>query len=1187
MSALWLTAAKQVVAGFVSLLLATGAAITLAPVAANADSAPLNPADPGTPVTVTADALPTVQINGVAWSQVVVGNTVYVAGKFSTARPAGAAPGTQEVTRNNLLAYDVRTGELITSFAPSLNAQAMVVTVSSDGSRIYVGGDFSAVDGQPRARVAAFSTATGALVPDFRPSMFGQVRAIAATTSTVYIGGNFTAIGSAARNGLAALSAADGSLLPWAPQPGVGSTSGNRVPNNPALNASTSDDIMSLLLTSGDTQVVAAGRFDTLNGVKSTGVGALDAVTGATRPFAIGKLLTNQGVNSAVYSLTTDGTRVFGTAYDYYGPGNLEGSFSVTADGGNILAINDCRGDSYSNFATGGALYLAGHPHDCGNIGGFSEQNPRINKFGIAVSVAPVGTVGSRTLTNSNFRGAPAPALQNWFPTMSPGTYTGQAQAGWSVAGNDQYVVYGGEFPYVNGVGQQGLVRYAMSSIAPNKVGPAQNADLTPTVSAVAPGLTRLSWTATSDQDNANLTYRVYRDGDTTTPIGQVTQASTWWNRPTLRFTDGGLTGGDHRYLVTATDPAGNVTSSAWTTVTVAAGGSGLRAYETTVRADGASGYWTLGESSRSTAYDHAGSTDLGVGNGVTVSRPGAISGDTDTAYRFGGTSSGIVYSQNATPAPNTFTVEAWFQTTDRTGGKIVGFGNSRTSQSNTYDRHVYMDAQGRVIFGVNSSLKRTVSSATGLNDGKWHHVAASLSPAGMALYVDGKLVGSRADTTTGSSYNGYLRIGGDRSWSGDSWFNGQIDDVALYTAALPADRVANHFSLGSTGKPLNLAPDARFSSAATYLDATFDATSSVDTDGSVASYAWTFGDGGTATGATPTHPYAAAGTYPVTLTVTDDDGATDTATAQVTVLAPPPNVTPTAVLAATSDGLAVSVNSTGSGDADGHIVTYTWDFGDGSSESGATATHVYAADGTYTVRLTVTDERGGTGTAEQQLSVFAPVIVAADAFNRTVTGGLGTADVGGAWTAAYNAVRQSVAPGTGTFTMVPGAQVGSFLNGVAENRADLVTTLSLAQAPTGNGLNVLFTGRRVAVNQEYRLRLRFQANGTVYAGFTKLAGTGTDVLVGSEVTLPGTYTAGTALRVRLVVTSGADGTTQLSARVSPATASEPTAWTLTATDSTASLQAPGGVGVNAYMAGNAVGTLAVNLSGLEVRRVR
>jgi hypothetical protein len=111
---------------------------------AMADSAPVDPTDPKTPATVTADPLPTTQIDGVAWSQVVVGNTVYVAGKFQNARPAGAAAGTNLTPRSNLLAYDIRTGALITTFAPKLNAQALSVTASPDGSRIYVVGDFTA-----------------------------------------------------------------------------------------------------------------------------------------------------------------------------------------------------------------------------------------------------------------------------------------------------------------------------------------------------------------------------------------------------------------------------------------------------------------------------------------------------------------------------------------------------------------------------------------------------------------------------------------------------------------------------------------------------------------------------------------------------------------------------------------------------------------------------------------------------------------------------------------------------------------------------------------------------------------------------------------------------------------------------------------------------------------------------------
>src|SRR5438128_1708835 len=75
---------------------------------ASSDTAPAQ----GVPPTVSAEALPTVQINGVVYAQVMIGNTVYATGGFTTARPAGAAPGVNEVTRNNLLAYDVTTGEL-------------------------------------------------------------------------------------------------------------------------------------------------------------------------------------------------------------------------------------------------------------------------------------------------------------------------------------------------------------------------------------------------------------------------------------------------------------------------------------------------------------------------------------------------------------------------------------------------------------------------------------------------------------------------------------------------------------------------------------------------------------------------------------------------------------------------------------------------------------------------------------------------------------------------------------------------------------------------------------------------------------------------------------------------------------------------------------------------------------------
>ena len=63
--------------------------------------------------------------------------------------------------------------------------------------------------------------------------------------------------------------------------------------------------------------------------------------------------------------------------------------------------------------------------------------------------------------------------MVNWLPVFTQGTFTGQGQAAWNVTGNNDYVVFGGEFPRVNNVGQQGLVRFARRSIAPKAAGAA------------------------------------------------------------------------------------------------------------------------------------------------------------------------------------------------------------------------------------------------------------------------------------------------------------------------------------------------------------------------------------------------------------------------------------------------------------------------------------------------------------------------------------------------------------------------------------------------------------------------------------------------------------------------------------------------------------------------------------------
>lgn len=143
------------------------------------------------------------------------------------------------------------------------------------------------------------------------------------------------------------------------------------------------------------------------------------------------------------------------------------------------------------------------------------------------------------------------------------------------------------------------------------------------------------------------------------------------------------------------------------------------------------------------------------------------------------------------------------------------------------------------------------------------------------------------------------------------------------------------------------------------------DGNTSTDPDGTIASFAWTFGDGTSDTGAVVQHTYAAAGLYLVTLTITDDRGGIASTSTTVTA-----NVAPTADFTSQADldtnGQAIpqsfTFNATTSTDSDGQVVTFSWDFGDNSNEeTGAVVQHVFPSPGEFTVTLTVTDNLGGT----------------------------------------------------------------------------------------------------------------------------------------------------------------------------------------------------------------------------------
>jgi PKD repeat protein len=167
-----------------------------------------------------------------------------------------------------------------------------------------------------------------------------------------------------------------------------------------------------------------------------------------------------------------------------------------------------------------------------------------------------------------------------------------------------------------------------------------------------------------------------------------------------------------------------------------------------------------------------------------------------------------------------------------------------------------------------------------------------------------------------------------------------------------------------------NVAPTANYTFTTSALTANFTDSSS-DSDGTIASRSWNFGDSTTSTATNPSKTYAAAGTYSVVLTVTDNGGATNSVTKSVTVSSGA-NVAPVANYSFTTSGLTATFTDS-STDSDGSIASRSWNFGDSTTSTATNPSKTYSAAGTYSVVLTVTDNGGATNSVTKSVTVTAP----------------------------------------------------------------------------------------------------------------------------------------------------------------------------------------------------------------------
>ena len=152
----------------------------------------------------------------------------------------------------------------------------------------------------------------------------------------------------------------------------------------------------------------------------------------------------------------------------------------------------------------------------------------------------------------------------------------------------------------------------------------------------------------------------------------------------------------------------------------------------------------------------------------------------------------------------------------------------------------------------------------------------------------------------------------------------------------------------------------------------TLNGSASSDADGLIVSYAWTFGDGLSGTGAIVHHRYATAGDYQIRLNVTDEDGKSSENGTTLRVVTRPVAAflfAPTAPLT----NRTVTFTAAGSSDLSGPV-NYSWVFGDGTSGTGYEVNKTYHAAGTYNVTLTVTNLYGVSTVVTQRITVATPI---------------------------------------------------------------------------------------------------------------------------------------------------------------------------------------------------------------------
>jgi hypothetical protein len=221
--------------------------------------------------------------------------------------------------------------------------------------------------------------------------------------------------------------------------------------------------------------------------------------------------------------------------------------------------------------------------------------------------------------------------------------------------------------------------------------------------------------------------------------------------------------------------------------------------------------YWRLDESSGTSAVDWEHANNGSYVGSPTLGLPGALAGDADSAVSFNGTTQYVTVPYSAALNPATFSVEAWVKPT----GGVGTYRGVMASRSFPNGWVLYAGSNNLWQFWVNNGTGMLSVSGGAVALNAWTHLVGTVSGTAVRLYVNGILVGSGTVTSYQPQTTRPLTIGQGEPGSG-FFFQGLIDEPAVYGNALTTTQVQNDYLLGSQGTSATPTPTASLTSTST-----------------------------------------------------------------------------------------------------------------------------------------------------------------------------------------------------------------------------------------------------------------------------------------------------------------------------------------------------------------------------------